>query len=301
MVKLRRNHGSSKAISGRLIVIVIGATIAIAWFWSQLEDMMPDSPAPAQAPLEELITGEDPRWFLPESTTGDIYHREEYSFSYAEQHEQSEWVAYVLTKEKLKVPNVPRTDWFEEDPLVVTGSAHYEDYRGSGYSRGHLAPAGDMAHSIAAMVESFLMSNISPQVRAFNGGVWNELEMTVRDWAFDFDSLYVITGPVLRGEDMEQIGGNRVSAPRYFYKIIAVPGREQERTIAFLIPNDISTLHLREYIVTVDSIEERTGIDFFPDLFDDQTEAGIESSLPTVEWPFNESRYRTRVEIWNNR
>jgi endonuclease G, mitochondrial len=111
----------------------------------------------------------------------------------------------------------------------------------------------------------------------------------------------VITGPVLRGEDLEQIGLNRVSVPEYFYKIVAVPGREKERTIAFLLPNDISTLHLREYIVTVDSIEERTGIDFFPDLFDLETEAEIESSLPTVKWPFNESRYRTRIEIWNNR
>lgn len=299
MVKLRRNHGSSKAIGGRLIVIVIGAAIAITWFWSQLEDMMPDSPPPV--PLEELIAGEDPRWFLPESTTGAVFHRDEYSFSYAEEHEQSEWVAYVLAKEKLKVPNVPRTDWFEEDPLVVTGSAHYEDYRGSGYSRGHLAPAGDMAHSKEAMEESFFMSNISPQLRAFNGGIWNELEMTVRDWAFDFDSLYVITGPVLRGEDFEQIGRNGVSVPGSFYKIIAVPNREKERTIAFLIPNELSTTHLREYIVTVDSIEARTGIDFFPDLFDPEIEAAIESSLPAVEWHFNESRYRTRIEKWNHR
>jgi len=82
--------------------------------------------------------------YLPTSTTGQVIHHSHYTLSYSEKHEQAEWVAYKLTAGE------------------VNGS-----YKGSGYDRGHLAPAGDMSFSHTAMGESFYLSNMSPQEAGF--------------------------------------------------------------------------------------------------------------------------------------
>jgi endonuclease G len=117
---------------------------------------------------------DDYNW-LPTSK-GNIVEHTFYSLSYIEKYEQAEWVAYNISDEQLKKPNVKRTDWFETDPKVITGSAKHSDYKGSGYTRGHLVPAGDMAFEELAMKETFFMSNMSPQIRSFNNGIWRELE-----------------------------------------------------------------------------------------------------------------------------
>ncbi len=100
---------------------------------------------------------------LPAYTSRDaIITHTAYSLNYSEDHEQAAWVAYKLTAEKVS-GTCERTDDFRPDPMVMTGSAELSDYRGSGYDRGHLAPAGDMKWSPTAMSESFYMSNMSPQ------------------------------------------------------------------------------------------------------------------------------------------
>ncbi|MFC1586208.1 DNA/RNA non-specific endonuclease [Fibrobacterota bacterium] len=120
-----------------------------------------------------------------------------YSLCYADDHEQAHWVYYLVSADRLG-GDVQRTDDFREDPDVITGSAALEDYRGSGYDRGHMCPAAVNKWSEQAMSESFFLSNISPQEPDFNQGVWLFLETRVRDWVTLFDSLYVVTGPVLR-------------------------------------------------------------------------------------------------------
>jgi endonuclease G len=90
-----------------------------------------------------------------------------------------------------------RKDNFRSDPKVKTGSAALSDYKGSGYDRGHLAPAADFKWSATAMSESFYMSNMSPQVPGFNRGIWKNIESTVRNWAVENDEIYIVTGPVL--------------------------------------------------------------------------------------------------------
>ncbi len=81
------------------------------------------------------------------------------------------------------MPWVDRQGDFRPDDKVKTGSATPADYRSSGYDRGHLVPAADMAFSAEAMSATFVMSNISPQARNFNNGVWRELEELTRSWA----------------------------------------------------------------------------------------------------------------------
>ena len=149
-----------------------------------------------------------------------------YALCYRESYEQAEWVAYTLTPEKL-IKNTKRTGEFREDPEISTGSALPEDYRFSGYDRGHLAPAADFAYSLETMTDSFFMSNMSPQTPAFNRGGWAKLEAFVRTLAAKAETLYIVTGPVLEKKAGEygSIGENCVSVPEFYYKalLLVVP------------------------------------------------------------------------------
>ena len=182
-----------------------------------------------------------------------------YDLAYDELHEQAKWVFYKLDSSRIKGP-ISRTDKFKIDPLVVTGSANHNDYKGSGFDRGHLAPAGDMTWSIQAMNESFYYSNMCPQVPSFNRGIWRKLESKVRSWVTDFDSIYVTTGPVLE-LNLSSIG-NGVSVPKSFYKSLVGLRDSNLFGIAFLLPNEGSRNELQEFVVTIDSLENLTGIDF---------------------------------------
>jgi endonuclease G len=124
-----------------------------------------------------------------------IIHHTGYAFLYNEKHEQASWVAYELTQNETK--NIySRTNKFIPDPYVATKTANDYDYLGSGYDRGHLAPASDMGWSLTTMTESFYYSNMSPQLPSFNRGIWNNLEEQTRIWTEKYDSLYIIVGPI---------------------------------------------------------------------------------------------------------
>ena len=182
-----------------------------------------------------------------------------YDLVYDELHEQAKWVFYKIDNNRINGP-ISRTDKFKIDPLVVTGSANHNDYKGSGFDRGHLAPAGDMTWSIQAMNESFYYSNICPQVPSFNRGIWRKLESKVRSWVTDFDSIYVTTGPVLE-LNLSSIGDG-VSVPKYFYKSLVGFHDSNLFGIAFILPNEGSRNELQEFMITIDSLENLTGIDF---------------------------------------
>jgi len=185
-----------------------------------------------------------------------------FSLVYSEEFEQAAWVAYILRRDQVTGGGEDRTDDFRTDTTILTGSAAPADYLRSGYDRGHLAPAADMKWSPAAMSESFLMSNMSPQQPGFNRGVWNRLEARVRQWAVENDSILVITGPVLNGI-VTFIGENRVGVPGYYYKIVADISPPDYKIIAFLLENRSSGADLMTFAVSVDSVESVTGLDFF--------------------------------------
>jgi endonuclease G, mitochondrial len=187
-----------------------------------------------------------------------------FSLLYSEPHEQAKWVAYDLTREETW-KTVKRTDRFLPDPLVKTGTATDADYRGSGYDRGHMAPAADMGWSAKAMAESFYYSNMSPQVPACNRGVWKRLEEKVRSWAAEYGALYIVTGPVL-SDTLPFIGPDKVSVPYYYYKVIVDHSSPDMKGIGFIVPNEGSDELLSHFAVSIDSVETLTGIDFFPSL-----------------------------------
>lgn len=221
--------------------------------------------------------------FYPTSTSGVVVHHDNYSLSYVEQYELAEWVAYELTSEHLKNTSYERP-YFIQDPKVSTGSADWRNYKNSGYDRGHLCPAGDMKKSEKAYNEAFYTSNIAPQKRAFNNGIWHRLEQKVRYWADKYNGLYVITGCVLKDE-LPTIGKEKVAVPEYFYKILLDTSTEKPRMIAFLIPHRESKEPLYNFVVSVDKLEELTGIDFFHQL-PDSLETKLESSDSYKEWSF---------------
>lgn len=222
-------------------------------------------------------------FFMPTSTTGQIVHHDGYSLSYSEPYEQAEWVAYELKKEHLSQNNFKRP-YFEIDQAVKTGAASWRNYKNSGYDKGHLCPAGDKRYSQKAHDETFLTSNITPQEHQFNAGIWNTLEQQTRYWAKRYDGVFVVTGSVLKG-NLKRIGAEQVAVPNLFYKVLLDYNNGAPKVIAFLVPHQDSNLPLQRFVVSVDHIENATGIDFFPEL-DDTIEDDIEATVNLEDWKF---------------
>jgi DNA/RNA endonuclease G (NUC1) len=204
-----------------------------------------------------------------------------FTLSYSEPHEQARWVAYTLSLDKLQAV-ASRTDRFLVDPSVREGSATASDYKGSGYDRGHLAPAADMAWSAQSMRESFYFSNMSPQVPAFNRGVWKRLEEQVRKWADANEHIYIVTGPVLE-ENLPTIGPNQVAVPKMYYKVVLDLASPEWKGIGFILRNEASTLPLSAFAVRIDSVQKVTGLDFFHYL-PDSLEKTLETTLELQKW-----------------
>lgn len=218
--------------------------------------------------------------YLPTSTTDHIIKHSYYSLSYSEKHKLAEWVAYKLTPEMINGSQEPTKD-YRVDPFVSSGTAELSDYNYSGYVKGHLTPAADMKINQTAMSESFYMSNISPQSASFNSGIWKKLEDIVRSWALSKGEIYVVTGGILNNSK-GHIGINKVSIPSEYYKIVLNTDPEY-KVIGFVIRNEKGYNKLKTYAVTIDYIETRTGIDFFPSL-PDGVEDDIESKIDKDYW-----------------
>ena len=175
-------------------------------------------------------------------------------------------VLYELTADET-LGTVPRAKGFESDD-TVSGCAEPSAFRGSGLSRGHMAPAGDMKWDARAMQQSFLMPNICPQDNSLNEGGWNRVEEKAREWARRDKALVIAVGPVIE-PGLERTAAG-VAIPKYFYKVILAHRVWPRRAVAFIYPNAPSNGPLRHYVVSVDSVERLTGIDFFAVLPDDE-------------------------------
>lgn len=237
--------------------------------------------------------GIDESLALPAFSKSDIIVQHTgYTLNYAEDYEQPYWVAYVLTADKVFSTNSERQDNFHEDPYIPTGSATLADYKGSGYDRGHLIPAADQKWSEQAMDDSFYLSNMSPQVGSFNRGIWAKLESVVRTFAAQNQAICVVTGPVLTDGPYETIGVNEVAVPNYYYKAILDYSGDEHKAIGFLLKNEGSNAALTTFAVSIDYLEEVTGLDFFPALPDDEEEL-LEASYDVTLWDFSEFNTKT--------
>lgn len=189
-------------------------------------------------------------------------------------------VIYELTGNETE-GSTPRHNNFITDE-GVEGCATPQDYSYSGYDRGHMAPASDMKWDDKAMRQSFYMTNICPQVKALNTGAWNRLESRVREWAKRDSVLIVATGPIL-SDPMPTIGDSKVAVPPRFFKILLASHAQPMRAIAFIYDNARATGDLEQHAVSVDAVEEATGIDFFSNL-PDEVEDAVEAQCDLSQW-----------------
>lgn len=178
---------------------------------------------------------------------------------------------------------IPREKYFSQDESV-TGCATLDDYKYSGYDRGHMVPAGDMKWSTKAMHDCFYLTNMVPQNGALNSGAWNKLEQKLRDWAKRDESLVIVTGVVVSDEDKEiTIGESNVVVPGMLYKAVLAPKAVPMRAIGFLYPNKKAQGSLTQHVVSIDEIEELSGLDLFSSLPDD-VEDVIEATADFKQW-----------------
>jgi endonuclease G len=210
---------------------------------------------------------------------GVLICRDYYALLYNEAREQADWVAYKITPEMIK-GNAKRKNNFKPDPLVPEGSAHPNDYKKTVFDRGHLMPAASCKFNQKAMDETFYMSNISPQYNYFNRGIWRLIEIQIRDWAVELGALYIVTGPAAYFPD-SVIGKNQVSVPSHYYKVVMIDDSISVHMAGFLLKNEKSSLRPRDYLVSVDSVEVFTGLDFFPELAD-SIESEAEHKIDTL-------------------
>ena len=201
--------------------------------------------------------------------------REGYTAGYNYDTKVPTWVAYRLTPESVN-KKFERSNKFKEDTEIpVQYRSTLSDYKGSGYDRGHMAASATVDSSYNAMMESFLLSNMTPQLPGLNRQGWRYLEQYIRDWTNKRGELYVVTGAMFKGE--HGVIGNGVHVPTHFYKIVFdPPGMD---AIAFLVPHRaISKGDLPGFIVSVDEVERLTGLDF-NNLLDDVVEDDIEDDI----------------------
>jgi endonuclease G len=219
--------------------------------------------------------------FVPSSKQGYLIKHGHYTLSYSGTHRQAEFSYYFLPAETIQ-GGQKRTDDFRVDPKVKADPVKPTDYQKSGYDRGHLCPAGDMTFNSTAMSETFFMSNMSPMAPSFNRGIWSKLEDWVRDTALANGGVYVVTGPVLSSSCGALKGS--ITVPCLFYKVI-YKGGPSPKMIGFLLANEGASGSVQQFVVPVDQIEVKTGIDFFPQL-ENSLEQTLESKVNLKGWVF---------------
>ena len=263
---------------GWLVGIIVGIVTLVtgkSWTdWDTTQDIINETNKHADTSRMEIPQTKDKQ--------GQIIQRTGYTLSYDAKNKTPKWVAWELTKEETR-GNEERTNEFQPDPNVIGTKVVTYDYSGSGYDRGHMAPAGDMKWSKKAMQESFYMSNICPQDHNLNTEDWNDLEMKSREWARRYGKVYIACGPIYKGIRNEYIGDHRVKVPDAFFKVILINAGNKQCALGFLFENEAGERPLTEYLVSVDSIEKLTGLDFFsalPDETENRLEKETHKKLP---------------------
>jgi endonuclease G len=169
------------------------------------------------------------------------------------------WVAYRLTGDHVVGCSMRQNDFHADDQLPAGRRQEPEDYKGSGFDRGHQAPAEDFAWNAAEMSDSFSMANMAPQVPGLNREEWEHLEETVRAWAFARGELIVYVGPIAR-TSQETIGDDRVAVPEGFWKVVVDPASRE--ALAFIMPQQaISKGDLRPWQTSIENVEAEAGVD----------------------------------------
>ncbi|XP_071478777.1 nuclease EXOG, mitochondrial-like [Diadema antillarum] len=246
---------------------------------------LPSQPAPEvheDAVRGRLIQGSNIfKYGVPDDGSQPRYYLN-HALSYDQTSKIPKWVAEHITAQDLRGDANRKKSNFKMDPnLTPMYSSMNSDYRGSGWSRGHMAPAADCKYSQDAMDETFYLTNILPQDIDNNMNFWNLMEIYCRDLTTTFSEVRVISGPLMvpnvtedgkKYVKYEVIGNNLVAVPTHLYKVITVEPGNGSETIgvgAFIVPNeaiDSKQRGLKEFQVSLEALEKAAGITFLPNL-----------------------------------
>lgn len=208
---------------------------------------------------------------LGETDVGEVQERclKGFALSYNKRTKTPDWVIERLTPASFRGTATRSKAAFAPDTVIAENArAELTDYeaafQGQRFDRGHQAPAADTRFNQTAMDETFLLSNMAPQVGiGFNRHAWSYLEKTIRSWVTcgGHDRLYVITGPIYAPNATKVLGANKIAIPDAFFKIAYDPARG--RAIAFVLENKRhESRALAPHRRSIAEIERLTGIDF---------------------------------------
>lgn len=207
-----------------------------------------------------------------------------YMVGYSETFGNPLWVTYKVTQSHKRIGKRPR---FEADWRSLR-HVTWADYRGTGYDRGHMAPNYLIGsrYGREAQCQTFLMTNITPQKHQFNSKIWQRLEEVSADvFSKHFKSFWVVTGPIF-GQKPKTLKQTHIAIPKAFYKIFLRPAVDDKPPIAlaFIMPQTAKPKEsLLKYVVSIDTVERETGIDFFWQL-DDTVENRLEAHSNIQAW-----------------
>lgn len=204
-----------------------------------------------------------------------------YFISYNEKTKSPAWVAERMTKESLDGKTTSRTNNFRPDPSIPEQyRASLNDFRGSGYDRGHMAPAEDFRNSAEEMSDSFYLSNMIPQNSQLNRGTWAVLEKNMRYWAKKYGEILVTTGPIYyQGKTLGYAGS--IPVPTHIFKAVYIP--KINESIAFILPNQqVNTDQLPRAVSSIKNLSLLTGINFYPNVSE-----SVKSQVPSDLKLFN--------------
>ena len=255
----------------------------------------PEKPSGYASMLEiPALKGGSMNQFITHTTKRNGKDYPTYSLEYSYKYKHSYWIAYRF--DNTTGGNVGRNEAYKPDPeLPSQYAAKHNDYTNSGYTRGHLCASSDRQYSKEANQQTFYMSNVSPQSgNGFNqsGSAWNTGEDKVQAWGYNIsrstDTLYVVKGGTI-GEGM--IKGyikNEISIPKYFFMAVLFRSGDNYKAIGFYMPHenlkdDPDKKDPKKYLMSIDALEQETGIDFFHNL-PDNIENTVEATYNVNDW-----------------
>ena len=272
----------SKRKNSYIFILLMAAVLCIASVVvvNNQSDEEPVAEQPSTTEVDQNVAYELPR--LNNNQPEQIIEHIGYAVSYNPTWLEPNWVAYELTAVETGGEQ-ERSNHFKPDPLVEGDPVVTSDYSKSGYDRGHMAPAADMKWSEQAMRESFYMTNICPQLHNLNAGDWKDLEEMARSWAQQYGNIYIACGPIVEAEYPTIGKTHTIAVPAAFYKVFLRQTNNGWTSIGFIMPNQAGNRPLMTYMLTVDEVEEQTGLDFFYNL-PDSIEAQVESDYNISDW-----------------
>jgi len=230
--------------------------------------------------------------FVSHSTTFNGRKTTTYSLEYDCSKKHARWVAFRFDNQTGQ-KNTGRNEDFGPDPSVPNQYQRVQsDFGAKGYDRGHICASEDRVYSVDANLQTFYYTNMSPQRNSFNAGIWVNLEQKVQNWGRSNsfrDTLYVAKGGTIDKENqiLTYINGDRSKpVPKYYFMALLCRKNDQFKAIGFWFEHKTypTPYNVIEQSLTIDELEERTGLDFFHNL-PDKLEQAVESQISQSAWP----------------